>query len=190
MADEHLPLPPPPSAPPVATAPVQCVVHESAAQKVAGSLSGLGGAFAICYLATLRVISGDTALVALLLLLLPIEVTRRVVALLQARLGVQSAAVVAAGVAAAEKARGVGAAMLVVGSLAAGLGGCPQNPYRANPCGNPGAYRCFDNAPQVCSGGTWVPVGDVPCNNVGGVCALDSDGVASCHAHTAGSLAQ
>jgi len=168
-----------------------CVEHsETAAQKLAGAVPGCVGAVGLVYLASARILSGEQALVGLLLLLLPLELTRRVLSFLQARVGAKGATALVTGLAVAEKVKGAGVVALTALALATGLAGCPQNPYRSQPCGNPGAYRCFDNAPQVCSGGVWVPVGDVPCSHVGGVCAVEPDGVAACVTDNHGSLAQ
>lgn len=126
---------------------------ETAAQKLAGQVSQTVGALGVVYLASAHVLTGREALAGLLLLLLPLELTRRVLGLLQARLGVAGATgtvgAAAAALAVATKAQTGGVAAVVGLSVLAGfLSGCPLPP--ADGC-TPGMTRCSNNVPQRCS---------------------------------------
>lgn len=69
--------------------------------------------------------------------------------------------------------------LALVGAL--GLGACPR--WDRPRCETPGIYSCVDDQPHYCAPSRELtPIGDEPCARQGRVCALASDGVASCAA--------
>jgi hypothetical protein len=154
-----------------------CFAPETAAQRVAASVNPLVGTLAVCYLASRQTIGGDVAVISLLVLLLPLEIVRRFLSLAQARVG--ATALATRVVETADKGRHVATVVLALVSVGTALEGCPQSPYRHEPCGVEQVQRCSEGRPQSCHAGQWVPAGDLACSAVGGVCEV-VDGVARC----------
>jgi len=172
--------PPVPQITPVTNVSVTPTQPETVGQKLAGQVATAMGVASVTFLTAQNPQHYLTGVLVVAAIVLPLEVTRRVLAIMQTRTGTTTA-MAAAGAAVASAGR-AHSAILTVFALSVGLTtavtGCPA--WNRPTCPTPGRYQCEANQPHYCGTSRQLtPIGDQPCAS-GESCQFTSDGIAFC----------